>query len=176
MKVLIERSTKHKQLLFDIYAILSGGLLIWISSFIKLPCYPVSFTAHTLVIFFLALIQSPKQALGSTLFFLTCGTLGLPIFCGKCNTSWMFGMTAGYYLSFPIAAYMIAKLRITYGSLFSVCIGQLFIYVLGFSVLSLFVGWKIALLKGVVIFLPSAAVKNYFAKFLAEKWNQGATL
>src|SRR5690349_17285292 len=94
---------------------LLGAALITFCSFIKIPLYPVPFTLQTLAIYILALTQGPKQAFASTLCYLVCATVGLPVFGGRINPAWIFGKCGGYLVGFPIAAYCMAKIYATRG-------------------------------------------------------------
>lgn len=149
-------SNKYASALLPIAA---GSCLIFVCSLIKIPFYPVPMTMHTFAIFYLGLMQSPRNACCSALLYLAAGTL---------NPYWMIGKCGGYFLSFPIAAFLIAwcaKKRSPYLAVFA---GQCVIYLLGFLWLVPFVGVKFALLNGVLFFLPSAAVKMVMAVKLSE--------
>jgi len=139
--------------------VVAGSCFIFVCSLIKVPFYPVPMTMHTFAIFYLGLMQSPRNACGSALLYLAAGTL---------NPYWMLGKCGGYFLSFPIAAYLIAWCAKRMSPYLAVIVGQGVIYTLGFLWLVPFVGVKIALLKGVIFFLPSAVVKGVAAVQLAE--------
>jgi len=85
-------------------------------------------------------------------------------------------MKAGYYIAFPFAVYLIAYLRRSYSVYSSILVGQLVIYLLGFIGLVPFIGYQLAFLKGVFIFIPSALFKSYIAQKLAFCRNKGAAL
>ncbi|WP_079891142.1 biotin transporter BioY [Waddlia chondrophila] len=137
----------------------AGCCFIFVCSLVKVPFYPVPMTMHTFAIFYLGLMQSPRNACGSALLYLAAGTL---------NPSWMIGKCGGYFLSFPIAAYLISWSVQKISPYLAILAGQGVIYSLGFLWLVPFVGIKIAFLKGVLFFLPSAVVKAALAVKLAE--------
>ena len=138
---------------------LAGSFLIFVCSLIKIPFYPVSMTMHTFAIFYLGLTLSPRNACGAALLYLAAGTL---------TPYWMIGKSGGYFLSFPIAAYLISWSAQRISPYLAVVAGQGVIYLMGFLWLAPFVGVKIALLKGVLFFLPAAVVKGFMAVKLAE--------
>lgn len=150
---------------------LMGCGILTLSSWVKIPLYPVSFTFHTFAIFLLALIQPPQQALGSAICYLLCGTLGLPVFAGKVHSLWMFGKCGGYLFAFPFAAYTTSLLAKKQGAILAVLAGQALIYTLGVVWLIPFVGIEISLIKGVVIFLPSDVLKGILAISFSSCWH-----
>lgn len=142
-----------------LFPIVGGACFIFVCSLIKIPFYPVPMTMHTFAIFYLGLMQSPKNACGSALLFLAAGTM---------NPYWMIGKCGGYFLSFPIAAFLIAWLAKRVSPYLAVLSGQMVIYALGFLWLVPFVGFQAALIKGVIFFIPSAVVKMVMATYFAE--------
>src|ERR1700733_6110656 len=124
-----QQSTQHLRF---ICISLPGCCLITLCSLVKIPFYPVPFTLHTLAIFILAFTQTPKQALGSVLCYLVCGTLGFPVFAGKVNALWFMGKCGGYYIAFPIATYLTARLAQRWPRLLAALCGQFIIFALGF--------------------------------------------
>ena len=145
-----------------------GSLVIFLAANVKVPFYPISFTAHTLAVFLIALTQKPRVALFSTLLYLGYESLGFSLSSGV-DTFWLLTNKAGYLLGLPIAAYVISRLSSKISGFKAVIIGQSIIYLLGASWLALSVGLENALYYGVLIFVPSAVVKNYLAQFIS-KW------
>lgn len=145
--------------------VLLGTVLITFCSFIKIPLYPVPFTLQTLAIYILALSQRPKQAFASTLCYLVCATIGLPVFGGRMNPAWIFGKCGGYLVAFPIAAYCMAKIyaaRAAYSkraAFQALLCGMSMILFFGFLWLIPIFGLHTAFIKGVLIFIPSEIFK-----------------
>lgn len=135
---------------FCFFALLGAGLMA-LGGAIKIPCYPVSITLHTLALFVVALTQSPKQATASVLCYLVFYPFGFVTKSG------------GYCLAFPIAAFLISYLSNHIRPLFAVLAGQGVIFLLGFLWLATFVGAKIAFTQGVLIFIPTAFLKAILA-------------
>jgi biotin transport system substrate-specific component len=146
-----------------------GSLFLIAGSLLKIPFYPVSFTGHTLVLFLLALKYPPPIAAGSAVCYLLWASLGLPVFGGQANPLWILGKSAGFLLSFPLAAYAISHLKARLGPLPAIFCGQLAIYTIGFLWLVPFIGPKLALSHGVLIFLPSALLKALIASKLCPQ-------
>lgn len=151
---------------------LFGCALITLSSFIKIPLYPVSFTLQTFAIYILALTQSPKQAFASTICYLLSGTIGLPVFCGGANPFWFMGKSGGYLVAFPLAAYCMAKLRQKSSPVIALLIGMAIIFVLGGLWLIPLFGLHIAFTKGILLFIPSELLKILAAIRLANWRNR----
>lgn len=166
---MIIHQAKDNSFISNAIAMVLGSLLLTVGSCIKIPFYPIPFTGHTLVLFILALTQSPKNAAGSALFYLLWASMGLPVLGGISNPLWFIGKSAGYLLSFPIAAYCIAVFAQIKPSWLAICMGQLVIFICGFFGLLPFVGVSIALTKGVLFFLPSAFVKGLLATQIAGR-------
>ncbi len=142
--------------------VLFGACLITLCSFVRIPFYPVAFTLQTFAIFLIALTQRPKQAFVSVLGYLGFAFMMNPhCFVGKCG---------GYFIAFPIAAYLTSLLSKKYSPLFAVLSGQAIIYALGFLWLIPFVGMKIAAFNGVAIFIGSDLLKNLIAIRLGRKY------
>ena len=134
---------------------------------IHIPTLPVGTTLQTFVIFLLALTLSPREALGSVLFYLVWATLGLPVLCGRANSLWFMGISSGYLIAFPFAAYLISylarKWNSTMGKIGAIACGQAVIYTLGFLFLIPFIGVKAAFIGGVAVFIPTAVLKALLA-------------
>jgi biotin transport system substrate-specific component len=170
MTVLAQKRYSSDILTFVCLSLLGCGFITF-CSFVRIPFFPIAFTMHTFAIFLLAIVQTPRQALGSVLCYLLCGTLGLPVFAGHVNCLWFLGKAGGYYLSYPIAVYLTAKLSEKWPKLLAMLLGTAIIYLLGFIWLSFYFGPTIAFLKGVLIFLPSDLLK-LFAVLSLISWSK----
>ncbi len=138
---------------------LFGCALITLSSLIKIPLYPVSFTLQTFAIYILALTQSPRQAFASVICYPLIGTIGLPVFCSGANPFWIMGNSGGYLVAFPLAAYCMAKLRQKNSPVIALLIGMAIIFIFGFLWLIPLFGLHVAFTKGILIFIPSELLK-----------------
>lgn len=140
--------------------ILLGSLYIALLSQIEIPLKPIPVTLQTFAIFSLALFQGSKKSCLSLFLYLIAATLGLPVFpIGYIDPFWIFQPSAGYCLSFPLAAYIVGKF-VDFRKFSSVswlflglCCGQFTIYLIGVSWLSFIIGWQNALGVGLYPFL-----------------------
>ena len=144
-----------------------GSLFLALCSQVRIDVGPVPITFQTLGVFVLGMWMEPKRAAGAVLLYLIEATLGLPVLAGwGCNPLCFLGVSGGYLLSFPCAAYVIGRMRVMRSCpfflwlLISVFLGQVIIYVFGVSQLSLFLGWERAVQCGIVPFLLPALIKS----------------
>jgi len=145
-----------------------GSLFLVLCSYISIPLSPVPLSFQNLAIFILAIGMGGKRSASSVLLYLAYATVGLPVLAGGLSDPlWMIGVKAGYFIGFPIAAYVIGKLtekrRTPLWTLFSVFCGHLIIYFLGVSVLSYFIGLSMAIQFGFVPFILVAILKAVIA-------------
>jgi len=168
MTVLAETREKYH---FIIQAI-CGSALIAIGSMIMIPIKPVPITMQTLAILFLAMTQRPLVCLSSILLYLFEGTVGLPVFAGKCNPFWFLGTTSGYLIGFPVAGFVISSLLqklekplLRFSTLF---FGQFIIHFFGFLGLVYFLGVEKAFKAGVLFFVPIDLLKAGLAIYLSK--------
>ena len=154
---------QHTHPLSDIGAILGGSALLYLASFIKIPCYPVPFTGHTLIIFILGLTQSPKQAFGSA---------SLYLLSGYAHPLWLIGPSGGYLIAMPFAAGCISLLKSQIKPLIALSLGQSLILICGICHLSSFIPFSQALIQGGFIFIPSAIIKIMLSLKFHTSWNR----
>lgn len=166
------QAVPYKEELKWICAPLLGCSLITLGSLIQIPFYPVPFTLQTFALFTIALTQSPKQAFASASSYLFLGTLGLPVFCGNVNPSWLAGSCGGYLICFPISAYLMAKLRTKMPDFLALLCGNSLLLILGFLWLIPFVGLQLAWTKGFLLFVPSGICKALAAVALTRWWRK----
>lgn len=152
----ITKSMKTKLWDLSILAAPFGALLLYISSYIRIPCYPVAFTGHTLVLFLIGLAQPPKTAFFSAFIYLCVGT------------PFVLGPTTGYLFAMPLAAYLVSCMKDS--PLKGLLLGQSLIYVLGIMNLTCYVGFSKAFIHGFLVFVPSAFIKISLAYRFAKAW------
>ncbi|MFQ5495080.1 MAG: biotin transporter BioY [Phycisphaerae bacterium] len=73
-----------------------------------LPATDVPFTLQTVVVLLAGFMLPPLEAGGAMLLYVACGAVGLPVFATSAGLS---GLTAGYLLAFPVAAWAISLMR-----------------------------------------------------------------
>ena len=77
--------------------------LLTASAWITVPIGPVPFTLQTLMLVFLVLVLSPRQALISVMGYLALGAIGAPIFSGmKGGLVSLMGPTGGFLIGFGV--------------------------------------------------------------------------
>lgn len=151
MNALVIKNLDTKEIVLPIL----GCALLMIGASIKIPFYPVPLTLHTFALYFIALTQSPKQALYSACLYLAFRSLGFPL----TNPFWWMGQCGGYLWAFPIAAFGIASLKSKIGNIFSLLLGSSLILLCGFMWLIPFAGLKLAWTQGLLVFIPCELLK-----------------
>ncbi len=94
-------------LAFAIATALSANLRI------PLPFTPVPVTLQTFFVLMAGLVLGPGPAAVSMALYLVAGAFGLPVWAGAAGASglgYLSGVTAGYLLAFPVAAYLAGML------------------------------------------------------------------
>lgn len=167
----MQTATLSRQQGHAIWTMLWATGLIILGSCLKIPFYPVSFTLHTLALYYIALSCAPKHAFASVWGYLALGTLGIPVFCLHANPCWWMGKVGGYLWAFPFATYVMAKLRSKLGNFPALAIGGISILLCGALWLTPFIGLSEAFLKGALVFIPSELAKIGAALSL-HKWRR----
>lgn len=152
--------------------------LLCISSYISipLPFSAVSLTVQTLIINMIAILFSPKKAGLTVLVWILLGLVGLPVFSGGMGgPAKLFGPTGGYIFGYLAAAVLLSVLKGKKGKigrelLITIAVGMPLIYVIGtpWMMYVTGIGWKAALLTGVVPFLPGDVAKCVAAVFISR--------
>lgn len=162
--------TKNRELASTITKAFLGSLFLAFLARVEIPLKPIPMTLQTLAVFLLALFQGRRTAALSCLFYLCEGTLGLSVFsAAPCSPLWILKPSAGFLISFPLAAYIIGTIEkknhsnSALYSLFSIFVGQLVIYTIGISWLQFFIGMTAAIQFGVLPFIPTTIVKVFVA-------------
>ena len=159
---------KHSSWLRDLFLIGMGSVFIALCSplSIQLPFTPVPLAlAPHLCLALGAMLGSRRGAL-AVLAYLFQGVMGLPVFAlGASGLLHLFAPRGGYLLGYVAATYLTGYLiermqeRSAYKTFLALAMGNGIIYVLGVAQLSLFIGFKSAVLLGVLPFLLGDALK-----------------
>lgn len=152
--------------------------ILCISSYISipLPFSPVSITAQTLIINMIALLFSSKRAAMTVGIWILLGLVGVPVFSGGAGgLAKIAGPTGGYIFAYFVVAVLIAAIRgkkekLWQELLIVICLGIPLIYIIGMPWMMAVtgIGWKAALLTGVIPFIPGDIVKAVAAVFLCR--------
>ena len=161
--------------------IVAGSLLMAALAQVALPLpfTPVPITGQTLGVLLVGAALGSRRAAASLTLYLIEGASGLPFFAlGKAGPAVLVGPTAGYLISFPVAAYVVGLLcergldRKLTTAFVSFLAGHAIVFASGVAWLSVYVGTEIALTMGLWPFLPGAAVKVAIASLvLPRAWH-----
>lgn len=77
--------------------------LLSVSTFIRIPMYPVSVTMQTFIIFLIPFIFGAKISFISVLIYIFLGLIGLPIFSNGGGIGYIFMPTFGYLIGYLIS-------------------------------------------------------------------------
>ncbi len=147
-------------------------LLVALAAQVKVPMVgtPVPMTLQTLVVLLTGFLLPAPRAAAAMLLYLCCGLVGLPWFAA--GSAALFGVTGGYLVAFPFAAWLTARLcgggeagvvRLSLAGL----AGTSVIFLLGVSWQVLAAGalgfeggsLRAAMMMGAVPFIPGAVLK-----------------
>lgn len=172
--------------------IIGACLVVALAAQVKVPMVgtPIPMTLQTLAVLLAGFLLSPPRAAAGMLLYLGCGMAGLPWFAA--GSAALFGVTGGYLLAFPFAAWLTSRLCPDRGagvvrlSLAGIA-GTMLIFLLGVTWQVLAAGWlgfdggslQAAVMMGVVPFLPGAVLKLLAAVSLAavlrRRWPSAAS-
>ena len=166
-------SIRVKAIFYSLVKVVAGSLFITLCMNVKVPFFPVPMTLQTFGVFVLATTLGARHSFLALLFYLFQATVGLPVTTQGACPLWLFGPTGGYLLSFPLAAYLIGALAQKKRDSFlrvalAISLGQILIYGMGSLFLSRLIGFKKAIICGVLPFIPSAALKLLVAASLRK--------
>jgi biotin transport system substrate-specific component len=141
---------------------------------------PVPITAQTLGVMLAGSVLGARRGFLSQLLFLALVAVGLPVLPGGGGGLAVFaGPTAGYLISWPIAAFVIGLLtervwdryNVAWGVLANVLGGIVVVYAIGVPVLKAVAGlpWTDALWFGAAVFIPGDLVKAVIAAVIAAQ-------
>lgn len=159
--------SKRAPAVLQAVAVVGFALLTALAAQFRLYLWEVPFTLQTAVVFGSGLFLGWRNGLLAQLLYLTLG-LFLPVFAGDgYGPAYLFGaLSAGYLLSYPVAAALVGKLSEHWnsflGSSLAMAVGACLIF--GFGVVWLYHAagdftWWEALDKGFVRFIPIDAAK-----------------
>ena len=148
--------------------------LIALGGWISIPFLPVPFTLQTLFVLLTGAVMKRYGAVPVALYVLL-GTLGLPLFHnGMTGPGVLLGPTGGYLIGFIFAALVVGlayERKETYLHVAGIAIGTVIIYLfgVGWLILSLTMGLVPALIAGVVPFVAGDMIKAGAAYLIAEQ-------
>lgn len=148
-----------------------GGIVISAASKVSVPMNPVPVTLQTFAVTLAGGLLGWRLGGLCLIVYLAAGAAGLPIFSGNVSgLEKLTGPSAGYLFAFPLAAATIGALVESgwaRASLVRLCavmlLGSAICIVVGAVWLGITMGAETALTKGVLPFLPGAAMKSLLA-------------
>lgn len=152
----------------EVLLVLGAGFIIALFSpvAIPLPFTPIPIALQPQVVLFLSAFLGSRRGALAVLAYLAQGAMGFPVFAGgKAGILTFCGPTGGYLIGYVLAAYITGYLietmrhRKPLKMLCSLGLGNLAIYACGATWLAVFLGFKTALLVGVLPFLIGDALK-----------------
>ena len=165
--------TLRQTLTGKIFLAISATALVAICAHISVPLYftPVPITLQTMAVILVGLVLGPALGASALVLYLAEGVMGLPVFSPQYpgGVAHLLGPTAGYLLSYPIAAaaagFVVRSIRSERFQLPAAILGGLaasvFIFAMGAAWIaylphsSAIVAWRM----GVVPFLPGEVLK-----------------
>jgi biotin transport system substrate-specific component len=150
---------------------------------VPLPWTQVPMTLQPLVVILAGALLGPWAGASSMVAYLMLGAAGAPVFSmGRAGLPWLMGLTGGYLIAYPVAAYVVGRvLQRGSGSaggrilgrlrtLFGLSLGIGVIYLGGVSQLAILTGGSIisVLAMGVVPFVAGDVVKILIALVIVE--------
>lgn len=151
--------------------LLVGGAVISAASKISVPMVPVPVTMQTFAVTLAGGLLGWRLGGLCLVAYLAAGAAGLPIFSGNASgLEKLTGPSAGYLFAFPLCAATIGALvesgwaRASLLRLLAVMLlGSAICVAVGAAWLAVTMGAETALVKGVLPFLPGAALKSLLA-------------
>lgn len=151
----------------------AGSLLLSICSQIHIPLWPVPMTLQTAAVLFLAYRFGSSHAVRSVLAWILAGSFNLPVFAHLTGMRALSGPCAGYIYGMVLQAYSARWLfkpglsitRLIAGGYLCVT----FTFIVGYGLLSGFVGPRMAFTTGVVPFLLSESIKILLTSWLCYR-------
>lgn len=170
-RLLADRTILDHPILRDVLRILGANALLILCAkiAIPLPWTPVPITAQTFAVMLVAVWLGSRRGSFALLLYLLEGAAGLPVFqpWGAPAAARFFGPTAGYLLSYPVAAFVTGWLTERAGTLSmrrlaaALAAGEATVFIFGCAWLAAFMqmGWSRALAAGALPFLPGELLK-----------------
>jgi len=93
-------------------AVVSGTVLLAISSKIQTPFTLVPVTMQTFVVLFLGMVLGYKLAAATVILYLIEGSIGLPVFAKGGGFAYLMGPTGGYLIGFVLTAFFAGMIKI----------------------------------------------------------------
>ncbi|WP_333024002.1 biotin transporter BioY [Wolbachia endosymbiont of Pentidionis agamae] len=145
-------------------------LFLFLTSQISIPLHPVPITLQTLGVMIIGLKFSSRTAFYSVFTYILFGIIGVPVFANLSAGYYvLIGPSGGYLIGFLAAATIIGSMKeflskqefkpfLSY--FLSSLVGTILIFIFGVSWLAIHVGFKQAIISGVLPFIIPGIVKS----------------
>ena len=104
--------SNNSSIIKSFLAVLSGTVLLAISSKIQTPFTLVPATMQTFVVLFLGMILGYKLAAATVVLYLIEGSIGLPVFAKGGGLAYLIGPTGGYLVGFILTAFFAGMIKV----------------------------------------------------------------
>ena len=144
----------------NILLVIAASAIIAVAAQIAIPVpfSPVPLTMQPLAVLLVGVFLGPRRGAAAAALYLLEGAAGLPVFAqGRGGAFWLAGPTAGYLMSYPLAAFVAGCL--TRRPLVGMFAGLAVIYGGGFSWLAVVAGPEKAFAMGIAPFVIADIVK-----------------
>ena len=161
-----------------ILLILSGTILLAVSSKIQVPFWPVPMTMQTFIVFLIGMTYGWRLSFFTLLAYLVEGAIGLPVFAKGGGLMYLAGPTAGYLYGMLGAATLIGFLSENgYSQSYIKCfiallLGSIIIFSCGVGYLGSIIGYDKAVSAGLMPFVPSEFFKIALALVLIPSFTK----
>ena len=101
-------SVAEQSLAKQVLVVTGASLVIALCArlYVPIPFTPVPLTLGNLAILLAGLMLGSRRGAAAVVVYLTAGAAGLPFFSGGSGVAQLFGVTGGYLLAYPAAAYL----------------------------------------------------------------------
>ena len=157
----------------------AGSALLAVSAKLQVPFWPVPMTMQPLAVMLIGIGFGPALGAATALLYLAEGAAGLPIFAAGGGLAYFLRPSAGYLLSYPIAAAVVGWMTLgdrgrSWMMTLAGCVLALaVIYACGYGWLAALFGTQTAWYAGILPFLVGDSVKVLIATLIGQTaWRQ----
>lgn len=162
----IVRGTQADRALRETLLMVAGSVLVALAAQVSIPWQPVPVTLQTVAVLLVGAACGSRGGAACMAAYLLEGAAGLPVFAhGTFGVARLFGPTAGYLWSFPLAAFVVGWLvergwdRRWFSALAALTLGNGIILATGAAWLGVLAGPSVAVRAGVLPFLSIDLLK-----------------
>lgn len=171
------QEVKKVSLWKDLCLVVFSSLLIGLCSKIAIPLFftPVPVSLLSMFILLFSVLLGSKRAFSVVFCLLGQAVIGLPVLSSGAGLAVFVGPTAGYIFGYLVAAFLTgfiferSKEKTAKKAFLAIAAGNLTIYLLGAGYLASFIGFKSALLLGIVPFVFGDLLKTLVSVKLLER-------